>query len=83
MDIQRDERRMEHVESLRGVLQDILTVDLMPDETDFLEIYGRVCSFVNSSFSSHLHRNILSVRIDRFNLNRIVSYSFVDGSKCI
>lgn len=50
MDIERDERRMEHVESLRGVLQDILTVDLMPNETDFLEIYGRVCLFVNPLF---------------------------------
>lgn len=42
-DIQNDQRRTEHVESLMAVLQDILTVDLMPDQMDFLAIYGRVC----------------------------------------
>lgn len=41
--IQNDQRRIEHIESLRGVLQDILTVDLLPDESDFVAIYGRVC----------------------------------------
>lgn len=41
-DIQNDQRRIEHVESLMAVLQDIMTVDLMPNQTDFLAIYGRV-----------------------------------------
>lgn len=41
-DIQNDERRVEHVQSLMCVLQDILTVDLMPNQTEFLAIYGRV-----------------------------------------
>lgn len=45
-DIQNDQRRIEHVECLTGVVQDILTVDLMPNSTDFLAIYGRVSSFV-------------------------------------
>ncbi|XP_055307325.1 histone-lysine N-methyltransferase SMYD3 isoform X1 [Sitodiplosis mosellana] len=41
-DIQLDIERIEHVESLTAVLQDILTVDLMPNQTDFLAIYGRM-----------------------------------------
>lgn len=45
-DIQNDQRRIEHIESLRGVLQDILTVDLLPDESDFVAIYGRVGFYI-------------------------------------
>ncbi|XP_031626334.1 histone-lysine N-methyltransferase SMYD3 [Contarinia nasturtii] len=41
-DIQNDQRRIEHVESLTAVLHNILTVDLMPNQTDFLAIYGRM-----------------------------------------
>lgn len=49
--IQNDQRRIEHIESLRGVLHDILTVDLLPDESDFVAIYGRVCF----SLIIHIH----------------------------
>lgn len=52
LDIQSDQRRIEHVESLKAVLHDILTVDLMPNETDFLAIYGRV-SFECNVFFMH------------------------------
>lgn len=46
--IQNDQRRIEHIESLRGVLQDILTVDLLPDDLDFVAIYGRVRYYICS-----------------------------------
>lgn len=34
--IQNDQRRIEHVESLRDILEDILTVDLLPDDSDWI-----------------------------------------------
>lgn len=41
-DIQDDQRRVEHVESLLGVLGDLLPADLIPKQSDFFGIYGRV-----------------------------------------
>lgn len=51
-DIQNDQRRIEHVEALRAVLQELLSLDLMPSETDFVSIYGRVCGFLYSCLCS-------------------------------
>lgn len=41
-DIQSDQRRLEHVEALTGVLRSLLDPNMMPNATDFLAIYGRV-----------------------------------------
>lgn len=41
-DIQSDQRRIEHIESLTGVLRDLLEPKLMLDATEFAAIYGRV-----------------------------------------
>lgn len=41
-DIQSDQRRLEHVEALTGVLRSLLDPNVMPNATDFLAIYGRV-----------------------------------------
>lgn len=43
-DIQNDQRRLEHIEALTVVLRDMLTVDLLPDPSDLMAMYGRVCN---------------------------------------
>lgn len=43
-DIQSDQRRIEHIAALTGVLRDLLGSNLMPDATEFAAIYGRVKS---------------------------------------
>lgn len=42
-DIQTDQRRIDHIEALRGVLRDILGEGLLPKTEEFIAIYGRVC----------------------------------------
>lgn len=42
LDIQNDQRRLEHIEALTGVLKDLLTIDLVPSSSDLLAMYGRV-----------------------------------------
>lgn len=58
LDIENDQRRLEHIEALIGVLKDLLTIDLLPSSSDLLAMYGRVSSkqidfiliFTDSSF---------------------------------
>jgi len=42
-DIKYDEKRMEHVESLFQVLKQYLAPEHLPNQTEFLGIYGRLC----------------------------------------
>lgn len=41
-DIQTDQRRIEHIEALTGVLKDILDPNLLPKPEELVAIYGRV-----------------------------------------
>lgn len=41
-DIKMDQRRIEHIEALTGVLRDILGEELLPKPEEFIAIYGRV-----------------------------------------
>ncbi|CAG9810288.1 unnamed protein product [Chironomus riparius] len=42
-DIKWDEKRMEHVQSLYAVLKEYLAPEHLPNQTEFLGIYGRLC----------------------------------------
>jgi [histone H3]-lysine4/36 N-trimethyltransferase SMYD len=42
-DIKWDENRMEHLQSLHGVLKEYLAPEHFPNDTEFLGIYGRLC----------------------------------------
>lgn len=54
-DIQSDQRRIEHIEALTGVLRDLIDPNMMPNTTDFLAIYGRVIIYLNfNSLDSYL-----------------------------
>lgn len=42
-DVKWDEKRMEHLQSLHGVLKEYLAPEHFPNDTEFLGIYGRLC----------------------------------------
>lgn len=49
-DIQTDQRRIEHIEALTGVLRDILGDELLPKPEEIIAIYGRVRTKAEPSF---------------------------------
>lgn len=70
-DIQNDQRRIEHIECLTAVLQDILTVDLMPNQSELLAIYGRVSKLIvpfGCKFPNFLCFFFLQMIVNAFNI---------------
>jgi len=43
-EIKRDEKRLEHFESICVVLQSLLGTEMMPNENELMGIYGRLCT---------------------------------------
>lgn len=93
LDIENDQRRLEHIEALTGVLKDLLTIDLLPSSSDLLAMYGRVGSdqiaiiliFTDSSFFFFLldDRECFQYPGPRneFNWDRHLSWCIRNGSQ--